>query len=441
MKTRKFPLAGEDTGGWAGECVLLTGANSGGLVLRDIRHEDFRLARDMRVVRVWIGEDESRPENWVSMRLGAATLPVIEDKIAADAVDDPKDPNTAPPLELLAPYPRVREYSAKFNTPGGVLGDPASGDSQPLFITQRYLFTRYSRTPSHEPLGVLTAARVYPLLQFRYDARNATERRPPRILRVDYRLEFALDPQVKMHDLVGIPFKPRARKGLNQTAIILDPDTRPSAFSDIFAAAEKPLPTETIGQGLQHGNKADWDNIHVWGALVDVLPSTPGVTHGCHLHWRWGAFMLEPSSGAVTVQGGPQFGRPAAGTLRIAGAGLVDWRIRDQSLRFAITGDPNRNASDPWGAAASRSERVFDDLFISDQPALIKDGAPSIVIWLSFTIFRHQSDSLWDGTVMLPGLYFAHDPENTPVALAFGGSTEEFHKPGSVSGEFGWIRP
>lgn len=440
MATRKFPLAGEDTGNWSGECSLLTGAPSAGLVLRDVKHDNFSLARDMRVVRVWIGEDQSRPENWVSMRLGASNLPAIEDKIAVDAVDDPKDPNKAPPLELLAPYPRAREFSAKFNTPGAVLGDPASGDSQPLFITQRYLFTRYSLTPFHEPLGVLTAARVYPLLQFRYDARNVKERRRPRILRVDYRLEFALEPQVKMTDLVGRSFKPKSREGFNQASIILDPDTRPTAFSDLFAAAEKPLPTEAIGQGLRHGDKADWDNVHVWGALVGLLPSTPGVTHGCHLHWRWGAFMLVPGSGAVTVKGGPQFGRPAAGLVQ-SGAGLVDWRISDQSLRFAITGDANRNATGAWRASAGPSERVFDDLFTSEQPSLIKDGAPSIVIWLSFTIFRQQSDTLWDGTVMLPGIYFAHDPENTPIALGLGGSTEEMHKPGSVSGSFGWIRP
>jgi hypothetical protein len=103
----------------------------------------------------------------------------------------------------------------------------------------------------------------------------------------------------------------------------------------------------------------------------------------------------------------------------------VDWRIADQSLRFAITGDGMNNALGIWSASIGGSEPVFDDLFTSEHPAFIKDGAPSIVIWLSFTILRNQADSLWEGTVMLPGLYFVHDPEDTSTALAIAGSTAE----------------
>jgi hypothetical protein len=55
---------------------------------------------------------------------------------------------------------------------------------------------------------VLTATRVYPLLQFRYDATSANERRRAKVLRVDYRLEFSIDPQVLIVNMFGVGVSP-----------------------------------------------------------------------------------------------------------------------------------------------------------------------------------------------------------------------------------------
>jgi hypothetical protein len=435
--------------GWTGDCVI---AKPGGLILQNVKHDGFKLARDIRVTRIWAGKDPGVPNDWLSYKLGAPDFPAIEDKISENREDDPKHPYVAAPkLHLLANYPRAGELSAEFNSPGAVL--KVDGESNPLFITQRYLFTKYSDTPFHEPLGVLTAARLYPLLQFRYDPINPiapSDRTPPRLIRVDHRMEFEVDAQTDMSTtmpkfLGGIAVQPR---GTVQAAVIQDPDVQPTF--ELFPAGEKPLANECIGEGFRYNIRArrtdagHWDNIHVWGAMQspqgrEVLPPTPGVNHGVHLHWRWGKFMTAGATGVIDVPGGPQFAQPLGpGTpaphVR-AGGPLIDYRLPHQSMRFAITAQ----ASD-FGASRNPSERDFDALFTGNKPQFVRDGAKSITIWLSHQIQLPDVPypSRWEGTVMLPGLYFAHNPEVVQQRLRVAGAMDPVRK-SKRTGPYGWI--
>src|SRR5205823_5151240 len=67
-----------------------------------------------------------------------------------------------------------------------------AGLATQFIFTQEYIFTDYSRTPFHEPAGVLTAGRLYPLLRFRIPPRGRDDDWPV-YLRVDYRLHLTLD--------------------------------------------------------------------------------------------------------------------------------------------------------------------------------------------------------------------------------------------------------
>jgi len=56
-----------------------------------------------------------------------------------------------------------------------------------------------------------------------------------------------------------------------------------SALTDIFEAAEKPLPTEMIGKRISDNNTADWDNIHT--SYVNLFVYFGGIpsTSDCRL--------------------------------------------------------------------------------------------------------------------------------------------------------------
>ena len=251
--------------------------------------------------------------------------------------------------------------------------------------------SRYSRliSPCGRPASLrswLPAARLYPLVQFAYQGKP-NEFKPLTYLRVDYRFAFTIE--------AGLALKSTRPQDVDHAAVFLDIDVEPSAWAGIkgvttlsgidlvFAAAEKPLPREMIGQGILHGNKAQWDNIHVWGAQ-SPLPATPGAFHAAHFHWRWGTLAAYPSGFPFYSKGGSQFSG-------IGGAGgpLLDPRVPFQNLRFAITGDVTKQTAGPWKASANGSTRTFDDLFTNESPtpADISNGA-HIVVWVSVELFR-----------------------------------------------------
>jgi len=430
---------------WSCDANLITDPSSsnpedsGGLTLANVRHDHFSLARDIRIVAIWVGSGLSPDKR---MMLGGKDLPAY-----TGIVHDP--PQT---VQLFADYPRAYELSTVFQTPGSVLG--SGNDSQPLTLTQRYILTKESLKPYHEPLGVLTAARLYPIVQFSYKGLK-DEKKPLNYLRIDYRFEFRLDPQIGER---------HTGPDLQQSSVVLDPDDLASGFKghvkaitspitatgtppieQAFDRAEKPLETEMIGKGLNYNpisgraEKGDWDNVHVWGKTKS-LPRIPGVTHGAHIHWRWGK---------VSFSAAPWYA-PLHPVLRdieqFKGSGgpggpLIDNSIPGQSLKFAIT----ENAS---GLEANKnpSSKKFEGLFTSSSPNKIHDGVETLIVWISIEIFRgrdFEEGKEWAGVVFPNGIYFAHypDPYWGPIGWFGGGFQDEIHKPGTQSGTNYWYRP
>lgn len=163
------------------------------------------------------------------------------------------------------------------------------------------------------------------------------------------------------------------------------------------------------------------------------LPDTPGAFDACHTHWRWGAVSGDPGSWAAQIPlapipaAGPQFQGYGWSTAR--GGPLVDHRVHDQSITFAITGhraNPGADVSTP----------VFADLFTGN-PKDISAG-DDLVQWFSIELFRNQDNlqSPWEGTVFIHGLYFAYSQEPPWVAAraAYAGLTAPLHNPREQNG-------
>src|SRR5262249_36812944 len=172
----------------------------------------------------------------------------------------------------------------------------------------------------------------------------------------------------------------------------------------LFDQAEKPVPFELLGRGLERGAKADWDNIHQWGtagSALSRLPPVPGTPHSLHTHWRWGTIFGLPS------QLGPRGSAAFAGLGRGLGRGpLLHPPIPAQTLPLAIT----RSVSVP-SADANASEFPFERLFRpKTKPREISQGA-DLVLWLSFEAFRSREEATrpWYGTFFVHGMFFAHN--------------------------------
>ena len=113
------------------------------------------MARDIRVVSVWVGSKGCEQDAIKPYYLGSPDLPSVT----------PIKLNFLPQAKLFAPYPQLLEISTQFKTPGPVIG--STNDSQQLSITQRNVFTSYGSKPGHEPSENLTCLLVcIPSLNF-----------------------------------------------------------------------------------------------------------------------------------------------------------------------------------------------------------------------------------------------------------------------------------
>ena len=117
------------------------------------------------------------------------------------------------------------------------------------------------------------------------------------------------------------------------------------------------------------------------GVVYRELPYTPGATHAAHMHWRWGAFSATHTPAGP---GGPQY----AG-FEGPGTPMIDGRIPNQSLRFAIT--TSRHAEEISkllrndNATEAQDFDSFETLFTAQghkDPEPIADGA-ELVTWVS----------------------------------------------------------
>jgi len=460
-----------DFNGWTLKYDMLP---KGGLVLQSIRHNKYFLANDVRVARIWVNsEDEVNSKNFY---LGTDDFDVTDPTSTGEPTSFPfvdvYEIKSLPPFDVF--YDAIPGIRAVYKTKNKVFGDNDDKDDDYLTITQSYSFTLYKKSPAHEPGGVLTAARIFPLIKFSYGGKKIKS------LRVDYRFNFSLDfffPITKSNVLQGdngllninainkATFK---EQGVifdvrpNMAGIFRDNEEIPSAtetnfgfsnpdISAIFFAAEKPVQNEILGNGLLDGlpgikdtlpiagsdegsgipgttfveslTETTWDNLHQWSGYKSYkkLPSSPGAFHALHMHWRWGRVVSDPSVDNIKLwiknilpeAGKPQF--KGVEVFNNVGGPLLDPKIPNQTIKFAITKitAPIGLGKD-WSAANNPSERKFENLFFvnKDSARPINEG-DDIAFWLSVLVKRVNLKEPFSGTTCIHGLYFPHEPEPT----------------------------
>lgn len=466
-----------NSSGWTFDYEMLT---QGGLVLRNVKHDNYNLAKDIRVVGLWVFPVDETVEPKYFL-LGSDYL----------ETDPPLNPNL-PYLrftQLNAPAP-FDIYSAKVGSPAGLQAKyrtrtkvfynenlPDDPQDAILNIEQTYIFCKYGNNPAHEPGGVLQAARLFPLIKFKYGGRRVKS------IRVDYRFDMTMDLFLSVPD-------PLTDKGLKRLVtefdkpqfpmlggVFRDGETLPLSSENLnvlFAATEKPCLYELATYGLKNGIPGDkitsyavtgqyyydeidtilpqdqttWDNIHLWpnkkinGQYVKKQISSPGAFHCLHLHWRWSDVAGEPntlqesiidynSPGGESAAGGNQFKGVNIGEN--IGGPLLDPEIPTQTIRFAFTKseDPEyekliskANGNNLWDPDVSpTSKKNFEDLFFnaSTKRPLPRDISKGehLLFWISYEAFLpNKSIPLYSGTIFPTGLYFAHNPESNDNAFS-----------------------
>ncbi len=414
----------EYIGDWSFSGALTPGF---GLVLSDIRHQQYPFANDVRVSGIWIGRaadvfapvagatEEIKPrlpEKPLLLGLGAPELPKVDDAA-------PVRPVMAP----FAAFPDIQFKDVSYKAPKHVAG--AGFDIPELSFRQTYLFTGYSNNPSHEPGSLVNGARFYPLVSFKCGA--APPDKAVNYVRVDYRLEFALEPFLALEALLtarsflrGAPIgeQPKAIKDL--AGLFRDNDQLMEEFfafaeatanplrrspalkhplAYIFDNIEKPLKYEVIGEGVSWGEKGAWDNFHLWVAK-EGLPPTPGANHAAHIHWRWGT--IAPFAGSLITAA--RKGKPVSfGGINGAGTPVLDPRIPRQRLRVAVT------RVDRGPGPTVRPTQRFKEIFEKRTPETIPDDGTALVAWMSVEAVRPPSSDPWEGTFFAHGSFFTHD--------------------------------
>lgn len=331
-----YEFKGEWSGKWEQWDDPAKGESRGGLVIRNLHNHYFQLAKDIRVIGIWVfpKDKESYSPKFMLLgppdfeRVGSGT-PVVSGTIERSK-DRFQDYNTIQELRM-----DFKSVEPLFEEDGGY-----------LYVTIKYLMTDYGTTPPHEPstlvpgAGGLPAARFFPIVEFRYENDNRLAS-----LRVDYRfnpsLQGTLEPDYKL----------RLNTYPNQMGIFKDADNIASAAispvvqaakelyeggddmyfaQGVLEAMEKPCIYEAAFFGLWKGesktsvkqimgsngnveyfpvnenelNKTEvrgWDNMHWWGSTGTGNPiiSAIGAFHALHMHWRWGVgaqVLIQPFS-------------------------------------------------------------------------------------------------------------------------------------------------
>lgn len=386
----------------------------GGLILNDVRHGAYPLAKDIRVTRVWVAAPPPRTRS-------GGPDPLLKTKKKRSFVLGDDILPTNQPFELIRGGQAPGDF-AIYPIAGGLGVDYEVGTGIPdvrndtLVINQRYLFGHYSQHPAHEPGSVLRAARFFPLLTFRL--KPGPENLPgPSYFRADFRFDLGLNRKHAGYDLGGV------FRDAEDVPLVINEGLdyfRPPLLHDIFTGGEKPLHHELIGPGLRERTKADtgpdlqtWDNYHHFPLTEDDggLPSTPGAFHCFHTHWRWGAVSV--TGQFPVLEGGKQF----AGLNWTAelGGPMIDKEIPLQDLTFAVTKDSRDGTS--LAAEANPSEWPFADLFTKHRanPAPIKKEGEKITFWISVEVSRPPGaeNREWGGTLLPHGMFFSHESEPT----------------------------
>ena len=451
-KSAKGTIRKKDT---AGTGWSFTGAvdSKVGFCLEDIEHDGHHLADSIRVERIAVAgfsdNDGYRSRDDIANHhvfgLGECKevkAPTLE-TLSKGATD---------PLGYYAP--KVKAV-AKYEMPNLVYET-----DQKMELEIAFLFTDYNKDPAHEPGGIVSAARIYPTLSFNipdvvHKAKKRTYRAATAV-QVLYRINLRLDDRgVGNQCGVFTDLEDIGVKGGAESAAATG--GKPGSLT--FIAAEKPVPYDIVGRGIDHGATggwngtiSGWDNIHQYSHPAipggadpnegfQKQPFTPGLPYGAHVHWRWGA---TATTGAAGVKGGKQFGGPQG-----AGTPLIDDNIRNQTLDFAIvalSGWFGRDEGsfltkvdqDPVTYLFKDFSVIWEDL--RSTPDVLMPSA-NLVIWMSITAFgpgwdltdtgakeffpgsgvspdlrevehtvRYAIPS-WGGTFFPQGIFFPHMPD------------------------------
>ncbi|GEM_PF-1142972 len=439
-------------------------APHGGLILRNIYNSGFRMAYDIGVVGIYAFPGPVAKKNGqnkpVFLILGPPDfiqvdndtfMPLDINKAYDPIVDNSKIDSIG---FNMATYNEDREKELKvtYRSTKEIFG-PGSGY---LFVCQKFIMTRYSDKPAHEPSGGLKAARFFPITQLIYNVPPNSKYKIEdfvKSFRVDYRLYINLDSYARnkiqsiptsydshpQHSVIYDRVKNK-EKIKNAVGLFRDDDLPPSKLKGlsnlrspeniVFSSSEKPLVSEIITEGLNPDQPILWDNIHWWGIGKDgVLGSTPGSFHAVHIHWRWSKSMQikEDNDGPDPKhEGEPQFkGKGLNGAL-------VDPNIKNQILRIAVI--KNKKITQSYHQQTSE---FFDDYFISlrdyKEPENIKKG-DDIILYYSSEIKLKQDNRLLvkknnsgglTASIFIHGLFFAHEVEKSSI---FTGNNDSFYK-------------
>jgi hypothetical protein len=466
-----------DSNGWHLEYDLVP---KSGLVIGNVRHDDYNMARDIRVVAIWVYPVAAAPPESAT----ATPKPELKPKVFYLATEDlplesSGDKSYLRWTNFHAPPPfdvynkggykgGPAGLQAKYKTKSKVFGDDTDPDDDFLTIEQSFIFTKYGKDPAHEPGGVLEAARVFPLIKVSYGGKKIQS------IRIDYRFHISLDiflyvrtgeldPGLDRNVLqdFSAPDKKRVTEYLKKqrpmlAAIFRDAEGLPGGGStkNLFDSYEKPVFWEISGYGLKNGipgdqlpetanadgvfviadkDKSTWSNIHMWanfsllGKYVKKQASAPGAFHAFHCHWTW-PFFTQIVKVSGTAFGKEQFrGLPLK---RNIGGPLLDHKIPRQTIRFAISrAKPPRKIkpANKWDADQSPSTEVFENLFYDkDNPPEPENisGGEDVVTWYSIEVEKDPGKGTnqknFGGTVMIHGIYFAHNRELVPTASTVG---------------------
>ncbi|MDB5226217.1 MAG: hypothetical protein JWN78_410 [Bacteroidota bacterium] len=447
----------------------------GGIILKDIKHDNYSLAKEVSVIGFWveIGEykngkrEKDMPKQFLfldkqTFKFGdVKRLKEVKPKITKTEL-----------YNLKGDEQTVMNELEKFNMYGFVGGSMRVTytltsklseifkvdhiDFEGLEITQTFLFSRYSNDPAHEPSGGLTAARFFPLIKFNFTdkQKEPTDIDKPyykiESFRADYRFHYNLEIFLKdeegSHGELLKTLKDMGNDKPQQAGVFADNEQLNVLAGDkTFDAAEKPLYFEIIGDGLKKGISMHsdwkgenfskfWDNIHWWGNYSQkIIPhkdsmfnepyyddsvhmiSTPGGFHALHFHWRWGYFIQNknPVKSFLSKEiGGSQF-KSEIGT----NGPLVDVNIPSQSLQFAIV----ENSKSPLS-----SKEMYDyESYFKQLPSPIREGKDLV---LHLNISAHRTKANFNGTFLVHGLFFAHNEEDPNLKAAYAADSNPIYK-------------
>ena len=343
----------ENAGGWHVEYhVNPEGkpAGNGGIVINNVRHNNYPLASDIRVMGFWIefkhftqGEDIPLIKQ-VYYPLNDQTFKYhkIEELQAAATFSKNVQNQVSYSPELKKGNPTtifVRDYH-KTAQMTGILNDlhqfqkysyltglqttyeltddfKVSGNSnvdmKNVHITQTFLFSRYSNNPPHEPSGGLTAARLFPLIKFSFIKKEGfinplNEYYEVYKIRADYRFEYNMSVFIEPKNYKLDPNANKESDSSSLAELIKNADftkdltyifqnqpQQAGLFADKeefepgFGAAEKPIIYEVVGDGLkQEYESSSFANYFLTLVLKEAVKTTAS-KYWDNIHW-WGGY-------------------------------------------------------------------------------------------------------------------------------------------------------